>query len=374
MDVDSIGEDLDPYVIAARQRIEEQQASLALANTNAPRLEDNSGSMTPTFSSDLFNAGTVRRRTDSDPLPPPGFEFASQAPIMFTTDRGKELLNMGNLSPESVTQAEEFLRAYMCMECPDTVENMFRLYLNVLQNQDMLRIMFKDSALKYKPTEDVKKTAIDYANLFLCSPTVFAYKHDSLPQKIVDTMREMKILDLPPAHETGRCKVISAECGGALIHGRHAIKEKISASIGPKTDIAILVRQIIQGTKSRPTLALYIRIAFLGLSNEQKLQRRVFIDTEDAKLKQEREAAEKASESTGVTLDDFWGIVDKKLESYRTQVPDTAIRFEVYKGIYDDDVKLFPWDSSLGADLVVREKDVEPWILSIQARSQYLPS
>ncbi|KAF8823273.1 hypothetical protein HHX47_DHR10000074 [Lentinula edodes] len=323
MDVDSIGEDLDPYVIAARQRIEEQQASLALANTNAPRLEDNSGSMTPTFSSDLFNAGTVRRRTDSDPLPPPGFEFASQAPIMFTTDRGKELLNMRNLSPESVTQAEEFLR-----------------------NQDMLRIMFKDSALKYKPTEDVKKTAIDYANLFLCSPTVFAYKHDSLPQKIVDTMREMKISDLPPAHETGRCKVISAECGGALIHGRHAIKEKISASIGPKTDIAIL-----------------------GLSNEQKLQRRVFIDTEDAKLKQEREAAEKASESTGVTLDDFWGIVDKKLESYRTQVPDTAIRFEVYKGIYDDDVKLFPRDSSLGADLVVREKDVEPWILSIQARS-----
>ncbi|KAJ3871215.1 hypothetical protein F5051DRAFT_446490 [Lentinula edodes] len=371
MDVDSIGEDLDPYVIAARQRIEEQQASLALANTNAPRLEDNSGSMTPTFSSDLFNAGT--------------------APIMFTTDRGKELLNMRNLSPESVTQAEEFLRAYMCMECPDTVENMFRLYLNVLQNQDMLRIMFKDSALKYKPTEDVKKTAIDYANLFLCSPTVFAYKHDSLPQKIVisplvcngqkipsqfyqDTMREMKISDLPPAHETGRCKVISAECGGALIHGRHAIKEKISASIGPKTDIAILVRQIIQGTKSRPTLALYIRIAFLGLSNEQKLQRRVFIDTKDAKLKQEREAAEKASESTGVTLDDFWGIVDKKLESYRTQVPDTAIRFEVYKGIYDDDVKLFPRDSSLGADLVVREKDVEPWILSIQARSQYLPS
>ncbi|KAJ3889503.1 hypothetical protein GG344DRAFT_78719 [Lentinula edodes] len=351
MDVDSIGEDLDPYVIAARQRIEEQQASLALANTNAPRLEDNSGSMTPTFSSDLFNAGTVRRRTDSDPLPPPGFEFASQAPIMFTTDRGKELLNMRNLSPESVTQAEEFLR-----------------------NQDMLRIMFKDSALKYKPTEDVKKTAIDYANLFLCSPTVFAYKHDSLPQKIVDTMREMKISDLPPAHETGRCKVISAECGGALIHGRHAIKEKISASIGPKTDIAILVRQIIQGTKSRLTLALYIRIAFLGLSNEQKLQRRVFIDTEDAKLKQEREAAEKASESTGVTLDDFWGIVDKKLESYRTQVPDTAIRFEVYKGIYDDDVKLFPRDSSLGADLVVREKDVEPWILSIQARSQYLPS
>ncbi|KAJ3804778.1 hypothetical protein F5876DRAFT_82626 [Lentinula aff. lateritia] len=339
MDVDSIGEDLDPYVIAARLRIEEQQASLALANTNAPRLEDNSGSMTPTFSSDLFNAGT--------------------APIMFTTDRGKELLNMRNLSPESVTQAEEFLR------CPDTAENMFWLYSNVLQNQDMLRIMFKDSALKYKPTEDVKKTAIDYANLFLCSPTVFAYKHDSLPQKIVDAMREMKIPDLPPAHETGRCKVISAECGGALIHGRHAIKEKISASIGPKTDIAILVRQIIQGTKSRPTLALYIRIAFL---------RRVFIDTEDAKLKQEREAAEKASESTGVTLDNFWGIVDKKLESYRTQVPDTAIRFEVYKGIYDDDVKLFPRDSSLGADLVVHEKDVEPWILSIQARSQYLPS
>ncbi|KAH7877749.1 uncharacterized protein C8R40DRAFT_1168456 [Lentinula edodes] len=206
MDVDSIGEDLDPYVIAARQCIEEQQASLALANTNAPRLEDNSGSMTPTFSSDLFNAGT--------------------APIIFTTDRGKELLNMRNLSPESVTQAEEFLRAYMCMECLDTVENMFQLYLNVLQNQDMLRIMFKDSALKYKPTEDVKKTAIDYANLFLCSPTVFAYKHDSLPQKIVDTMREMKISDLPPAHETGHCKVISAECGGALIHGRHAIKEK----------------------------------------------------------------------------------------------------------------------------------------------------
>ncbi|KAJ3803918.1 hypothetical protein F5876DRAFT_71053, partial [Lentinula aff. lateritia] len=125
-----------------------------------------------------------------------------------------------------------------------------------------------------------------------------------------------------------------------------------------------------------------------GLSNEHKLQRRMFIDTEDAKLKQEREAAEKASESTGVvskpmettkkrrtknyeqTLDDFWGIVDKKLESYRTQVSDTAIRFEVYKGIYDDDVKLFPRDSSLGADLVVCEKDVEPWILSIQARKQ----
>ncbi|KAJ3853853.1 hypothetical protein EV368DRAFT_63729, partial [Lentinula lateritia] len=243
MDVDSIGEDLDPYVIAARRRIEEQQASLALANTNAPRLEDNSGSMTPTFSSDLFNAGTVCRRTDSNPLPPPGFEFSSQAPIMFTTDHGKELLNIRNLSPESVTQAEEFLR-----------------------NQDMLRIMFKDSTLKYKPTEDVKKI-----------PSQF---HQ-------DAMREMKIPDLPPAHETGCCKVISAECGGALIHGRHAIKEK-----------------------------------------------------------QEREAAEKASRSTGVVskpmettkkrrtknyeqiLDDFWGIVDKKLESYRTQVPDTAIRFE----------------------------------------------
>lgn len=41
-------------------------------------------------------------------------------------------------------------------------------------------------------------------------------------------MRELKIADLPPAHDTGRCKVVTAECGSAFTQCRHGIKDKVS--------------------------------------------------------------------------------------------------------------------------------------------------
>lgn len=106
-----------------------------------------------------------------------------------------------------------------------------------------------------------------------------------------------------------------------------------------------MTRQIIQGTKARPTLALYIRFAMLVsflsflISSKSDIcfKRHVYTETESTKQLQEAAVAAGETPPTNTkkkgrkyesALDDFWGLVDKKLEFYRTQVPDAATRFE----------------------------------------------
>ncbi|KAJ4464606.1 hypothetical protein C8R41DRAFT_872069 [Lentinula lateritia] len=337
----------DPYITAAKRRVEEQQQ--AAMTTGVPLLSPTPTSTptSPAGTEFVFHPGVTRSRSEFEAADDfPGFSVSGNHQA-FTQDRAQELLNTRNLTPESIAEVQEFMRG------TDAVESIFRVLLVVLQNQDMLR-----------------RTAQDYSYLLLLLPLVYAYKHEQLGQKVLDIMRELKIADLPPAHDTGRCKVVTAECGSAFTQCRHGIKDKIAASLKSKIDIATLTRQIIQGTKARPTLALYIRFAML---------RHVYTETESTKQLQEAAVAAGETPPTNTkkkgrkyesALDDFWGLVDKKLEFYRTQVPDAATRFEVYNGIYKKDCELYPRAASMEADLTVREKDVEPWLQTLQARAQ----
>ncbi|KAJ4496624.1 hypothetical protein C8R41DRAFT_866029 [Lentinula lateritia] len=305
----------DPYITAAKRRVEEQQQ--AAMTTGVPLLSPTPTSTptSPAGTEFVFHPGVTRSRSEFEAADDfPGFSVSGNHQA-FTQDRAQELLNTRNLTPESIAEVQEFMRG------TDAVE-------------------------------------------------IYAYKHEQLGQKVLDIMRELKIADLPPAHDTGRCKVVTAECGSAFTQCRHGIKDKIAASLKSKIDIATLTRQIIQGTKARPTLALYIRFAML---------RHVYTETESTKQLQEAGVAAGETPPTNTkkkgrkyesALDDFWGLVDKKLEFYRTQVPDAATRFEVYNGIYKKDCELYPRAASMEADLTVREKDVEPWLQTLQARAQ----
>ncbi|KAJ3904778.1 hypothetical protein F5879DRAFT_988933 [Lentinula edodes] len=338
----------DPYITAAKRRVEEQQQ--AAMTTGVPLLSPmhTSTPTSPAGTEFVFHPGVTRSQSEFEAADDfPGFSVSGNHQA-FTQDRAQELLNTRNLTPESIAEVQEFMRG------TDAVESIFRVLLVVLQNQDMLRVMFRDNALAYKTLDS--RTAQDYSYLLLLSLLVYAYKHEQLGQKVLDIMRELKIADLPPAHDTGRCK--------------HGIKDKIAASLKSKIDIATLTRQIIQGTKARPTLALYIRFAML---------RHVYTETESTKQLQEAAVAAGETPPTNTkkkgrkyesALDDFWGLVDKKLEFYRTQVPDAATRFEVYNGIYKKDCELYPRAASMEANLTVREKDVEPWLQTLQARAQ----
>jgi hypothetical protein len=99
-------------------------------------------------------------------------------------------------------------------------------------------------------------------------------------------MRELRVSDLPPAHETGRCDMVVAKIRLHLTQARHKLKHFVSqhelrgaclltCEMWDKLEetddlnaedlyIANFTRRCIGNMKhARPTVGLYMRIAFL---------------------------------------------------------------------------------------------------------------
>lgn len=160
----------DPYITAAKRRVEEQQQ--AAMTTGVPLLSPTPTSTptSPAGTEFVFHPGVTRSRSEFEAADDfPGFSVSGNHQA-FTQDRAQELLNTRNLTPESIAEVQEFMRVSVhlfkfntphtltpyVLQGTDAVESIFRVLLVVLQNQDMLRVMFRDNTLAYKTPDSVK--------------------------------------------------------------------------------------------------------------------------------------------------------------------------------------------------------------------------
>ncbi|KIM72049.1 hypothetical protein PILCRDRAFT_16488 [Piloderma croceum F 1598] len=101
-----------------------------------------------------------------------------------------------------------------------------------------------------------------YANAFLLSPMI-SYYRGKLPEALIDALCELSIASLPPNKEAAQCKQVAAQIGKHLTTARNALKTQIKASVKDETNLAVLASAIIGKSDIKPTVQLYMRLAFL---------------------------------------------------------------------------------------------------------------
>ncbi|KAJ3992123.1 hypothetical protein F5050DRAFT_1811809 [Lentinula boryana] len=244
-------------------------------------------------------------------------------------DRVRAIKRQRVLSSDALRDFEGFENAQSPME------HMAHIFLVQLENRDMLRLLTLTQ--EYRVPETLKNTCQDYAWVYLLSPSIMLYKGKNGPTNVLAAMRQLNVLNLPPATETGRCDIVCEIIKKTMTDVRHHIKDKIKQSLkddSPSHDIAALTRACIGGSKAKPTAALFMRIAFLSCAYP-----------------------------TCVT-DKFWDKVDQSLTKTRTDCKTPAELQAVFEAILAQDKAKFG-EPDLITHPAVALRDVDQWLLSV---------
>ncbi|KAJ6559656.1 hypothetical protein B0H19DRAFT_1145579 [Mycena capillaripes] len=220
----------------------------------------------------------------------------------------------------------------------------------------MLQVIKTDQDRKYKLPDTLTETCQDYAHAGLLSPKAKNYRNSKddpkIARNIVSAMRMLNVEDLPSSLETGRCEVLMKVINRALIAKRYHIKAQIVTSLISTTrvDIAALTRACIGNSPTKPTAALYQRIAFI---------RSIAVDHK-AKMGA-KSLAPDGAEAKDDSKDRFWVAVDDELAVYHTL--SASERQVMFDAIYREDVKIHgPPDNTIPLTLM---QDVEAWLTTL---------
>ncbi|KAJ7575232.1 hypothetical protein C8J56DRAFT_1120116 [Mycena floridula] len=259
----------------------------------------------------------------------------------FSLEDGRALKRQRNLSSESEADAEAFLLT------TDPIERLFICLMASLRAGDLAFIIAKDNSLKYELPKTVEDTAVDYAQCLILSPSITGYRAGDLAKRVLLTMTQLHVSDIPPSHETGRRNVLTARIGRALTDARCQVKTMIRDSFaeGVKQDIAELTRACISGSKQSPTAALYTRIAFLRAVYKETIID--FIGTTEAKRKM---------------VEKYWPNVDNRLKQEAVDMPVAAERASFYREILETDKRAYPMKAG---DTVVPAAKLDEWLMKI---------
>ncbi|KAJ3523148.1 hypothetical protein NMY22_g11575 [Coprinellus aureogranulatus] len=244
--------------------------------------------------------------------------------------RAQALKKQRTLTPRS----EEDFDSYANSACQ--ADHMLRLYRVALENRDLLSSLSAGKA--YSVPEDVKVCArlrvivtranpvqdaiATYSQVFILSPTVLGYKKKSNPATVLATLRALNVTGIPPEQDQGRAQVVLKVITKALTDARHQVKEEIQASLqsyaehgkgAPGADIASLTHACIGSAKTKATLGLFMRVAFLRWV-----------------------MAEYPSKTSK-----FWDEVDIHLSEIRRRKKTAVERETAAKIIYDDDLEKY---------------------------------
>ncbi|KAH6905395.1 hypothetical protein BKA70DRAFT_1292980 [Coprinopsis sp. MPI-PUGE-AT-0042] len=201
----------------------------------------------------------------------------------------------------------------------------------------------------WRITPDLEINIVQYTRAFLLSSQVSFYRGQGMDTATVGLMRDLKVNGLPPSQQPSQIQVITSAVNSEFTYFRSTMKSKIIASLEPNSqtgNIANLTANLLSTTTIRPTLQLYLRVAFL---------RWAYLDAE----KHETESGAPATEI-------YWEWVDKALLENLAEFPSKREMTEALNGIYKSDIKR--WGSpALTHHQTVEPKDVEAWLSSVDA-------
>ncbi|GBE87282.1 hypothetical protein SCP_1005290 [Sparassis crispa] len=209
---------------------------------------------------------------------------------------GQHLKRLRNLTPHSESELARFA------ESPHLLQHTMYTYGLLLECRDYLQKLSRDS--EYKIPDTLRATLTDYAHTYILSPTIESYRKASNPGNILAAMRHLNIAQIPPEQETGRCAIICTVVVKGLTEWRNHVKTQISISIDAKSTIrnlAALAHACIKTCSVRPTIAMYIRLAYIRL---------IFV------------------KFSGLKEDAFWNKVDSSMKE---------IREHAYQAVYRND-------------------------------------
>ncbi|SJL16231.1 uncharacterized protein ARMOST_19751 [Armillaria ostoyae] len=215
------------------------------------------------------------------------------------------------------------------------MEHNFRLFLQVLEVKDMAEVITNDLVGKYTLPDTVRKTAQDYASAAVLAPNLQAYKAPALAASIMTVMRDLRVQELPPPHETGRCGVLESVISKALTDMRCHVKAQIHCSIDDKDvkqsdDITTLVVACIGTTKAQSTLAVRMHIAFL----------------------------------VGFGVLNVMHYIDGMLVQMRKTFATASLLAGAFKDIYEQDMQQYGSPDSIDNPVVMAKK-VESWLTTL---------
>ncbi|GBE78718.1 hypothetical protein SCP_0116090 [Sparassis crispa] len=219
--------------------------------------------------------------------------------------------------PEEEDQAQEHLskdqphELARFAESPHLLQHTMYTYGLLLECRDYLQKLSRDS--EYKIPDTLRATLMDYAHTYILSPTIESYRKASNPGNILAAMRHLNIAQIPPEQETGRCAVIHTVVAKGLTEWRNHVKTQISISIDAKSTIrnlAALAHACIKTCSVHPTVAMYIRLAYIRL---------IFV------------------KFSGLKEDAFWNKVDSSMKEIREQYRTSGAIYDAYQAVYRND-------------------------------------
>ncbi|KAL6304494.1 hypothetical protein BKA93DRAFT_825669 [Sparassis latifolia] len=151
-------------------------------------------------------------------------------------------------------------------EAPHLIQHTISTYRLLLECHDHLQKLSRDS--KYKIPDTLRATLTDYAHTYILSPTIESYRKATNPGNILAAMRHLNITQISSEQETGWCGVIRTVIIKDLTEWWNHVKTQIATSIDPKSNIcniAALAHACIKTCSARPTIATYIRLAYIRL-------------------------------------------------------------------------------------------------------------
>ncbi|KAJ6612632.1 hypothetical protein B0H10DRAFT_2436903 [Mycena sp. CBHHK59/15] len=291
---------IDPALLAMDpasqmlQKMRAKRASASAPGTPPPRDDDANAGGNDSMDQDL----------------PPGPSSFTPGPSSFAL-APSSLATFGNLvkhqiklSDKSAVEFDRFLQAK---------ERNMVLFAHVLMLRDITRMNERPD--KWVISPDLLKKINMYCEVFMLSPVLTAYRGLKLNEHILTGLRECNVAELPPNSEPLKVEVVLAKIGKQVTHIRNDTKAAVKQSLKRGSDlenIANLAAKVIQGTKIKATLQLYIRLATIRFV---MVNYPVFVGT-----------------------DAFWLKVDDVLDKNSKQSATQAELDVLYNCYYDDDM------------------------------------
>ncbi|KZP29459.1 hypothetical protein FIBSPDRAFT_815986 [Athelia psychrophila] len=212
------------------------------------------------------------------------------------------------MSAKSASDFESFMKA------SDVAEHMMILMATVLEVRDGLEA--QKAVDEWRVPNQLKANIKVYSHAFVLSPLINSYRGKA-SESLLEAMRELEIAEIPPTKETGQVKILITSISSTLTGQRNVLKTKISDSLKPESptrNIAALANAVIGKSRIKPTLQLYIRLAFIRFHVVN------YPSIED---------------------ENFWIRVDQTMEDWRSASLTAVEITQAYNNMYSADKELY---------------------------------
>ncbi|KAJ6629390.1 hypothetical protein B0H10DRAFT_2208792 [Mycena sp. CBHHK59/15] len=290
---------IDPQILA----MDPVAQMLQMLRASAP----GDGAIAPGPMSPAVNGSTGDDNMDQDiPGTPTAFNFAPLGMSSMAAFGGM-VKHQINLTDKSTVAFDQFCQNR------SAEERTVIMFAHVLKLLDIIRK--NEKAEQWVITSTLSKKINSYAQAFMYSPKITAYRGLNMAEHLLKAMHETHLAELPPEEETTHCEMVLSRIRDKGTHYRNIFKTTIKISLEPNSEtqnIAALANKLLAGTKLKATAQFYVRLAFIR-----------FVMTQYPWLTEET----------------FWLQVDEFIEQNRKDCKTPEELDVFYNFIYQKDVK-----------------------------------